>query len=82
MRKGDTGGRNLDISGCMNTVGPRFNNFSGCMYDAFPSFWYLDSVHLKKVLADDYIQTFQFFISLNFVHIEIVSMYTILVVVK
>ena len=82
VREGDTGGRNFDISGYMNTVQPHFNNFSGCMYDAFPSFWYLDSVHLEKGSADDCIQTFQVFISLNFVHIEIVSMYTILVIVK
>lgn len=68
MREGDTGGRDLDISGYMNTVQPQFNNFSGHMYDAFPSVWYLDSVHLKKGLADDCIQTFQVFISLNFVH--------------
>lgn len=34
---GDSGGRNLDVSGYMNTVQPHFN-FSGHMYDAFPSF--------------------------------------------
>lgn len=35
---GDTGGINLNISGYMNTLQPHFTHFSGCMYDAFPSF--------------------------------------------
>lgn len=35
--EGDSGGRDLDVSGYGNTVQPHFN-FSGHMYDAFPSF--------------------------------------------
>lgn len=66
----------------MNTVQPHLSNFLGCMYDAFSSFWYLENVHFKTGLADDCFQTFQFFISVNFASIEVVSMYTILVLVK
>jgi len=51
MNERDTGG-SIGISGYSNTVQLHFHNFSGCVYDAFPSFWYLDSVHLRKVLAD------------------------------
>lgn len=64
----------------MNTVQPHLNNFLGCMCGAFASFWYLENVHLKKGLAA--FRLFSFFISLNFAAIEVVSIYTVLVLLK